>query len=144
MWSFKKLQLPSFLSSNLALLVFIPLVLLSIIACTLIGQQSSSSFVPFSSVWKWKSIGIFNSYSLRSLSSYEEQHEASSSFTSPFNNNSFHENLVVEEESIPHQPPQVNPTFPLFYILLYFSFLCMCILRIYVIYNIVSLSIFNV
>ncbi|XP_015167331.1 probable glycosyltransferase At5g03795 [Solanum tuberosum] len=106
MWSFKKLQLPSFLSSNLALLVFIPLILLSIIACTLIGPQSSSSFVSFSSSWKWKSVGVFNSYSLRSLSSYEEQHEASSSFTSPFNNNSFHENLVVQEESIPHQPPQ--------------------------------------
>lgn len=129
MWYLKKLQLPSFLSSNLALLVFIPLVLLSVIACTLIGPQSSSSFVSFSSSWKWKSVGIVNSYSLRSLSSYEEQHDQhlqivgleddASSFASPFNI-SFHQNLVVEEDSIPHQPPQVNPTFPLFYIVLLF------------------------
>ncbi|XP_055807705.1 probable glycosyltransferase At5g03795 [Solanum dulcamara] len=115
MWYLKKLHLPSFLSSNLALLVFIPLVLLSVIACTLIGPQSSSSFVSFSSSWKWKSVGIVNSYSLRSLSSYEEKHDQhlqivgleddDSSFASPFNN-SFHQKLVVEEDSIPHQPPQ--------------------------------------
>lgn len=110
MWSLKKLPLPC----NLALLVCMPLVILSVIACTLIGPQSSSSFVSFSSSWKWKSVGIFNSYYLRSLSSYEEQHDQrlqivglheASSFTSL--NNSLHHNLVVEEEdSIPHQPPQ--------------------------------------
>lgn len=116
MWSLKKLPLPC----NLALLVCMPLVILSVIACTLIGPQSSSSFVSFSSSWKWKSVGIFNSYYLRSLSSYEEQHDQrlqivglheASSFTSL--NNSLHHNLVVEEEdSIPHQPPQVNPSSP--------------------------------
>ncbi|XP_016554338.2 probable glycosyltransferase At5g03795 isoform X2 [Capsicum annuum] len=104
------MQLPSFLSSNLALLVFIPLVLLSVIACTLIGPQSSSSFESFSSSWKWKSVGIFNSYSLRSLSSYEEQHGhlqiVGLAETSPFNN-SFHQNLVVEDfNNSFHQPPQ--------------------------------------
>ncbi|XP_060215665.1 probable glycosyltransferase At5g03795 [Lycium barbarum] len=111
MLSVKKLQLPSFLSSNLALLVFIPLVVVSVLACTLIGSQSSS-FVSFSS-WKWKSVGILNSYSLRSLSSYEKQDEhlqivglaEASSFISPFNN-SLHQNLVAEDSNIPHQPPQ--------------------------------------
>ncbi|KAK4373148.1 hypothetical protein RND71_008532 [Anisodus tanguticus] len=113
MLSLKKLQiLPSLLSSNLALLVFIPLVIVSVLACALIGPQSSF-FVSFSSSWKWKSVGILNSYSLRSLGSYEEQDDGhlqivglaeASSFTSF--NNSFHQNLVAEDSNIPHQPPQ--------------------------------------
>ncbi|CAN4096676.1 unnamed protein product [Withania somnifera] len=109
MWSLKKQQLPSFLSSNIAFLVFIPLVLLSVIACSLIGRQSSS-FVSFSSSWTWKSVGILNSYSLRSLSSYEKQDDQHLRLVglveaSPFNN-SFHQNLVVEDSNISHQPPQ--------------------------------------
>ncbi|XP_009622709.1 putative glycosyltransferase At5g03795 [Nicotiana tabacum] len=108
MWCLKKLQLPSFLSSNLALLVFIPLFLVSILACTLLGSSFVSSFSSSSSWNGIKSVGILTSYSLRSLSSYEEQDEhlqivglaEAPSFTSPFNNS------LVTEDSIPHQPPQ--------------------------------------
>ncbi|XP_075081559.1 putative glycosyltransferase At5g03795 isoform X2 [Nicotiana tabacum] len=109
MWCLKKLQLPSFLSSNLVLLVFIPLVLVlvPILACTLLGSSFVSSFS--SSSWNGiKPVGILTSYSLRSLGSYEEQDEnlqivalaEPPSFTSPFNNS------LVAEDAIPHHPPQ--------------------------------------
>ncbi|XP_049370648.1 probable glycosyltransferase At5g03795 [Solanum verrucosum] len=70
MWSPKKLQLPSFLSSfssTLVFLIVIPLVLVLVLACTL-GPQSSYVLSFSSSSWTWRSVGL-----LRSLTSYEEK-----------------------------------------------------------------------
>lgn len=72
MWSPKKLQLPSSLSS-FAFLIFIPLVLVSVLAWTL-GPQSSYVLLSLNtSSWTWRSVGLLSSYSLRSLTSYEEK-----------------------------------------------------------------------
>ncbi|XP_015081888.1 probable glycosyltransferase At5g03795 [Solanum pennellii] len=70
MWCPKKLQLPSCLSSfsyTLAFLIFIPLVLVLVLVCTL-GPQSSYVLSFSSSSWTWRSVGL-----LRSLTSYEER-----------------------------------------------------------------------
>lgn len=70
MWCPKKLQLPSCLSSfsyTLAFLIFIPLVLVLVLVCTL-GPQSSYVLSFSSSSWTWRSVGL-----LRSLTSYEEK-----------------------------------------------------------------------
>ncbi|XP_055823851.1 probable glycosyltransferase At5g03795 [Solanum dulcamara] len=99
MWCPKKLQLPSFLSSfpsTLAYLIFIPLVLVLVLACAL-GPQSSYVLSFNSSSWTWRSVGLLSSYSLRSLTSHEEKDQHLQVVGLVTFNNSFHQKQAAKD-----------------------------------------------